>query len=337
VLSVSLASSPPFFDVVAGSEDDCWVTELCFLQFPAMRSVVRFGKLTRMCLASLLYHRRWIFDSLAVNHVVRFASYSLRNDDSIAKIESSSFLRVTYPWNDNEHFFGGIPPHVSLLQELMLLRSDQTNLITNFVDRVKEALSSYGVNSDRLTEQRLRAVLDEFQVGLASQIGQLDRLSRGADIDNSDRVETGGGYRLHFYGGKFHRVPVDWRFPRCGVQDLWRQWWIGDSVRQVPPLRFLTTTDVSHFDKTELDSTETHGRVGQNRRPSKKMMCDLRFLMRFVTELVKSKDAMETTITISAVDKMFLAVSEKFDVGTRDLQKQWLTVVRELRKNKTNN
>jgi hypothetical protein len=290
-----------------------------------------------MCLASLLFHRQWIFDSLVVNHVVRVASVALRDENVLTKIETLKFLRVTYPWNDNEHVFGGIPPHVALLQQLKLLRSDQLNLINNFTDRVKEALTSYGVNADKLTEERLRLVLKDFQHELTGHMERYDRLSscNGRASNETERVETGNGYRLHFYGGRYHRVPIEWHFPRCGVQDLWRQWWIGDTVLQVPPLRFLETIDVNHLDKLKLNDSETHGRAEafkEKRRPANKMMCDLRFLMRFVTDLVEHEGALEETITISTVDKMFSTVSNKFHVGERDLQKQWLTVVRELRK-----
>ena len=55
VLSVELASSPPFFDVTS-SEDALIIADLSKLQFPAVANVACFGKLLRMCLASILYH-----------------------------------------------------------------------------------------------------------------------------------------------------------------------------------------------------------------------------------------------------------------------------------------
>ena len=35
-------------------------------------------------------------------------------------------------------------------------------------------------------------------------------------------------------------MPEDWRFPRVGVSDMWNKWWIGDTVRGIPPLRMIT-------------------------------------------------------------------------------------------------
>jgi hypothetical protein len=344
VLSEALASSPPFFSVIPGSDDDVWITELCSFQFPALRLIVGFGKLTRMCLASLLYHRRWIIRSLVSNHVVRVASYSLRNEEVLTKIESSSFLRVTYPWNDNEHAFSGVPPNSAVLQKLASIQNCQSNLVSNFQNNVIEAMRLFGLNSDRAAEERLRAVVSELQEGLTALQREIQgiRGTGAAGVLATSGVEVNAlhsrieSFEPHYYGNKYHRVPVEWRFPRCGVQDLWRQWWVGDTVRQVPPLRFLETVDVSHLDKLGLNDTETHGRTGKfnnNRRQSKKVMCDMRYLMNNIKQQLEEKNVtIPTTITIEAVDRMFAAVSENFDLGPRDMQKQWLSVVRELRK-----
>ena len=49
-----------------------------------------------------------------------------------------------------------------------------------------------------------------------------------------ERKENGRCYELHCYGGSFHRVPKDWQIPRCNTMSLWRQWWIGDNILQIP-------------------------------------------------------------------------------------------------------
>ena len=70
VLSVTLAASPPFFDENIEDETDIWLKQLVEYQFAYMNGVPHFGRLNRMCLASLLYHRVWIESNLAPNHVV---------------------------------------------------------------------------------------------------------------------------------------------------------------------------------------------------------------------------------------------------------------------------
>jgi hypothetical protein len=183
-----------------------------------------------------------------------------------------------------------------------------------------------------MAEQRLQELLTTFQAELD---GRLERIGvQQVRIGEAERVETGQGYRLHVYGGVLHRVPADWRFPRCGVLDMWRQWWIGDTVRHIHPLRFLKIEDVQHLDRIPLDEMELHGRkgrFGQQRRAVKRTLCDLRFLMKWIADKVEEADAKEDVITLSSVNRMFEAVAHFFSDAERDGQKSWLTVVRAVR------
>jgi len=268
-----------------------------------------------------------------VNHIVRVSSAVLRSVTTTEKLESvPNLIEVKYPWNDRVHAFSGIPPYVGILQDLALVRNDQRELIDNFVTQVKEALRQYGINGNHMAEQRLQELLNQFQRDLD---GRLDRAGiQQARANEVERIETGQGYRLHVYGGVMHRVPADWRFPRCGVLDLWRQWWIGDSVRHIHPLRFVKIEDVQHLDRIPLDETEQHGRTGRfqgQRRAAKRTLCDLRFLMNWISNKVEEAGAKEEVITPSSVNRMFQAVSHFFSQAERDGQKSWLTIVRAVR------
>ena len=331
---MEFACSPPFFTTVPGSQDDQWVEESINLQFPMARAIVGFGRLLRMGLASILFHRAWIVDTLDVNHIVCVSCAVLRSATTLDKLENvPNLIVVKYPWNDRVHAFSGIPPYVSILQDISLVRHDQRELIDNFVNQVKEALRQYGINGNHMAEQRLQELLTTFQAELD---GRLERIGvQQVRIGEAERVETGQGYRLHVYGGVLHRVPADWRFPRCGVLDLWRQWWIGDSVRHIHPLRLLKIEDVQHLDRIPLDENEQHGRngrFGNQRRAAKRTLCDLRFLMNWITNKVESVGAKEEVITLSSVDRMFQAVAHFFGEAERDGQQSWATIVRSVRR-----
>ena len=141
-------------------------------------------------------------------------------------------------------------------------------------------------------------------------------------------------YQPHYYGGSWKRVPKDWRWPKCGVFDLWRQWWIGDNVRDIPPIRMLNFLDVKHLDAVPLSAEEMHGRTGKHkekRRTATKVLCDLNFLMKFVHDKVVERGKFEQHITVASVDRMFLAVIDCFDLKDRDEQKRWSTVVNGIR------
>ena len=78
-------------------------------------------------------------------------------------------------------------------------------------------------------------------------------------------IETGQGYHWDYFDGCFHRVPKDWCFPCIGVLDAWKQWWIGDSVWGIPPLRMLDSKDLEFLDAIPLSEEEQHGQTGPNK------------------------------------------------------------------------
>ena len=118
---------------------------------------------------------------------------------------------------------------------------------------------------------------------------------------------------------------------------MWRQWWIGDKVRQVPPLRFLEYIDIKHLNEVALDETEMHGRRGADadkRRDVSKALSDMKFLMKYIKEKVEQRNAyigVAANVTIAGVDRMFGAVSDLFIERDRDVQKQWISLVRHFR------
>ena len=150
MLTEEMAPSPPFFDVPPDTPDDVWVTDTVSKQFPVSSLIVGFGRLSRMCAASMLHHRNWVFANFNPNHCVIICSHVYRDKSvyNFLTMDGDNKVKVTYPWNDNRHVFTGVAPHVALLQDLHMIRTDQQYLIDSFVDKVKIALSEYGVGSD---------------------------------------------------------------------------------------------------------------------------------------------------------------------------------------------
>ena len=92
---------------------------------------------------------------------------------------------------------------------------------------------------------------------------------------------------MHYFDGCFHCVLKDWHFPCIGILDTWKQWWIGDSVQGIPPLRVLDLKDLEFLDAIPLSEEEQHGQTGPNKnqcRPACKTLCDLKFLMLYITD-----------------------------------------------------
>jgi hypothetical protein len=207
----------------------------------------------------------------------------------------------------------------------------------SFVDRVKEALAEYGVNAGSLSEQKVSALLQEFAERIDQQLSKIENTHTGLVVPCiiQERVETNSGYELHFYKGCFHRVPRDWHIPRCGVHDLWRMWWIGDTERNVTPLKMITIHDVKHLDLEPLSAAELARKVGPNkdsRRIATKFLSDMRFLCKFLAKIIENLGKLEMIITLSSVDRMFEVIAHLVLDKDRDAQKNWTSLVRELRR-----
>ncbi len=356
--TAQFACSPPFF-VTAGMTDDNtrrWLENLRRDQFPTVSTVVGYGLLTRMCLASILYHRAWLIASFDVNHVVWFSSAVLRRADVVEKLESNSLIvKVSYPWaNVEENAFSGIPPHCTILNELARARVLQQDIVDQFVERVKQAMTEYGVNNNQMNEQNIRNLLETIQEEMQAMRREVVGSGAGNQVQVVDeRVERGQGYTLHFHHGSFRRVPADWQIVMsAGAFDMWRQWWIGDQIRQVPPLRFVDSTDLDFLDQRQnrqegrvdddsMEERKEQEEEEQQQRPTRKTMSDLRFLMRFIKWQVFLKigerldEAGRDGVTLTDVDRHFVAVADELSFGrARAGQHHWKTIVNKLRDRK---
>jgi len=172
MMTARFACSPPYFNSAVADEEGNWIGGLCAVQFPMISHVPLFGLLICMCLASLLYHRQWIQNNFLINHIVQQCSNALRREDVVTRLTgNNAFVVVMYPWNDHDgHTYTGVPPYVSMMQELELLQNNQMNLIDNFVARVKQALEEYGMNSKQITVDALQWLLDEFRDQISMQL-----------------------------------------------------------------------------------------------------------------------------------------------------------------------
>ncbi len=162
-----------------------------------------YGLLTCMCLASLLYHRKWIVDSFAANHIVCCSSFILRQADIIAKCTTNpEVVIIAYPWTEDgngNHVYSGIPLHSAIMQQLTYLQANQKNLIENFINKVKVALEEFGIDSERMTVENLHHILDQFWNKLTRDLEGFRRGEQGGAIQDVANHIDRDGYMLHSY------------------------------------------------------------------------------------------------------------------------------------------
>jgi hypothetical protein len=183
------------------------------------------------------------------------------------------------------------------------------------------------VNAGTLTEERVSSILKEFYDRIDQQLSKMDSTINGTVPHNvvKERVETCQGYKLHFFKGAFHQVPSDWRIPRCNAHDIWRQWWVGDTVRNITPLKMITLVDIKFVDSEPLTDVEMARKVGpyrENRRTATKFLSDMRFLCNLIIRIIKKLGKLEDVITLSSVDRMFDVIGHLILDKERDAQKK---------------
>jgi hypothetical protein len=117
---------------------------------------------------------------------------------------------------------------------------------------------------------------------------------------------------------------------------MWQQWLLGDYVQNIPPLKILTSADVAHLDALPLA-------VGERRRPARKVLADLRFVMTFVETKVREANRWVDDHNARSIAEMFRVVEHHFIISSnrshdrRNSQIKWQTMVQLLRKKERQN
>ena len=95
----------------------------------------------------------------------------------------------------------------------------------------------------------------------------------------------------------------------------------------------LDLKDLEFLDAIPLSEEEQHGQTGPNKnqcQPACKTLCNLKFLMLYITDKVVAAGRLADVITMASVVDMFSVVATEFG-GARNSQKKWLTIVQEIK------
>ena len=347
LLTVEFSCSPPMFVVEENSKLDKSINKVVTTQFAYASQVDGFALLCCMCTASLVFHQTWIVDhypnSIVMNcmHMYKFANIKTFFE------KNPNIVKVLFPWSDTQkHSFSGIPPHSALLNDLKALRSGQERILESMADKIKEALADVRVDgSAALTEKKLLECFDVLRVDMMAKFSTLESRQTTNENDNTNnnddqleinQEEINRKYDIHTFAGRLRRVPENWRIPKCGLFHLWHQWWMGDDNLHVAPLQIVVTKDVDFIDSLPLTKEELVGRRGGSlkRRPAGKQLSDMRYLINVMIQMVHEEGTFDHRITVETVDAMFMSIERQLLVRVRDIQKNWRSVVRELREKK---
>ncbi|KAL7559612.1 hypothetical protein ACA910_008374 [Epithemia clementina (nom. ined.)] len=101
------------------------------------------------------------------------------------------------PWADCQHHFSGIPPHVTALHDLIVVRDEQRLLVDQFIDNMGTLLDERGIEQGGgLTVQNLQEVLGN---GLNNIHLLLDQIEAGRQPQQQKQQEVveGGGENMN--------------------------------------------------------------------------------------------------------------------------------------------
>mmetsp|Transcript_20027 Transcript_20027/g.43090 ORF Transcript_20027/g.43090 Transcript_20027/m.43090 type:complete len:650 (+) Transcript_20027:2-1951(+) len=340
------SSSPHFHNPLTGVEPD-FKERLIETHFPMFKRVSHFGRMKEMLMASLLYHKSDL-QNLPNNHCILMRADFVRNQSVMRWLERNpTAIRVALPWERKDEDFHGIPGSIKALHEMASIKMGQTKLVSDFCEKFTAILSDNGIGSGPQSVESFRNMTREELKEIRERLNRLDTAPQ--DLTNEDAADTtpqldgpaaqDAAYRYH--GRNQTRLPDSFRFPRCGMYSLWKQWWLGDSNNGVPPLRTLDAKDFKWLDDLPLTPEEMHGRTGPNkhkRRPSSKVLSDMKALCLFIqcnaresvqTEL-RSPDSLTTELVYSVFESTYpllLALLEE-----QGVKGNWRTVVGNLRR-----
>ena len=120
-------------------------------------------------------------------------------------------------------------------------------------------------------------------------------ISANASHSNSQRVvDKPRKWKVHMWGGGFHRVPLDFSFPQGTALIAWQHYCVGneDPEKGYPPLRDLVPSDMPTSNLRER-------------------FCDFKLVMRWIEDMVEETSVgLIVNPTAEEAVAMFMAVEE---------------------------
>lgn len=227
----------------------------------------------------------------------------------------------------------GIPPHVTLLNQMSRLQLSMEESSSRFASNLREELDRRSVGGDSFMANQLlqdvRRTNEEMRELLrgAVAVGQ----SRDNDNDglptpvahHPDRpfiVDTGahGQHTMYLWGGKMRGVPEGFILPKMSLQTLITYWYCGSRQPSVPPLRILIA-----------------GRDFPNKKSMKIVLCQMKRLITHVNRagVMERFDFSQQQWTTRRGTMLYEAVAHRFAFPTksghyerRHIHLSWKTV-----------
>jgi len=225
--SARFAALPPHYASPAGPI----VNENVARVFPGLANDDDLRPLLRLCLASLAYHGDYLRRELPSSHTL--LSTTLFRDTMTMERLQHQLVTIDSPWMRPT----GIPPYIEIYRQLEETRSAVEGLPDILLRRLGAMMDERAVSAGQLTRDVLKQTIKELLA---------DAMIGAAVVAPAPlAVSTEKSTRVHYWDSKFHFLPANFEFPSTDPLTAWKLWWFGNVALGYPPLRRVTSRDLS--------------------------------------------------------------------------------------------
>ena len=291
--SVNFAILPPRFKPSSNNE---FVTDALRTCFPTLDySIHNVGK---FALASLVHHAEYLREVLPTNHII-FETILFRNSQLFNALKE--MIITGHASSLDDLAATGVPPDVFL-----------HTAIERIPRNVDAILQERSIAANQVTPEFVTNLLQENYRQIKSIIQPTTSIEPVAEPNSAAPTP-------HFWGGKFHLLPEDYKIPKTTGRIIWEHWFLGDSNSGIPPLRRIGTQSIQ---KSEL-----------------KRFSDLKYFVKKLTDILQEMGQYIEKPSILQVPQMYEAAFERLGISSnsatnrkrRGGELMWTTIVRNLR------
>ena len=159
--------------------------------------------------------------------------------------------------------------HTLLLSDLHLIIEKQNVFIRDLRTVISEELDKRELEStDFLVRERFTELFGEFESKMMDKIGPITNDINYESNKSSSALQSRTD--MHFWSGKFRRVPETWDFPmKMTLKTAWFRYHLNDHKQSICAMKHLTGTDVYKVSR------------------GKRKLCNYRKLMHFMIDNAK--------------------------------------------------
>ena len=157
-----------------------------------------------------------------------------------------TWVGIKYTHEGGPICYTGIPPHVVILIELQLIRTESREIRINLRSDLRAELDERSIGGVDISMARIQNLFQQFRDEIAEMNCRIDNGNGGGvgRRNSGNDGSTGQINNRHFWGGRWRAVPEGWKFQRnLSILAAWQAYHNGDET--TPPLKYIKPIDLT--------------------------------------------------------------------------------------------